>query len=486
MKPPEEEPKGATPQEELAEKRLEAFKEAPRETAEPGAPVDEEIIDTRCYEAGQSEPRELAKSVDRFSHEGLDGALDSYFESKKAEGLFEFAEAQELSSDIILIEQRIIVPIKEKIALEFPDAEPKKIEEAIVGVREGLYSIVLSGHLTAEKLLSKIGAIIIKKTPGAEFQEQSFDKTKAAAYYTLEGGQATIYLYGVFFENEGPDAKAHHVRHEISHILCESGDIWPQEVYYQFLEAAQYPTDENIQVISQTAPALAEILKVLREPQKHSAIWSKYIRGRLQAIESLPPDQQGKEKIQVARELVAEMTSYFLEYGKSEETYLGRRLQFGEPTAVVDYLKTQAGCSTREEFCAKYELSATATPQEILAAISDKEEFAPLLRANKLWFSHLKERFGERGKNIQSGIPQEITQEYADDFFFEDDYEILSPASTGYLGKEDNTAGLTAKKAENPIVAVWDFLTGRKAGQAPPNVIGRIQPQKPEQLPKAA
>lgn len=490
MKPPEEqEPRDTTPQEELARKREEAFREteAPPEPAEPGAAVDEEIIDSSCYEAGQSEPRELAKSIDQFSQEGLDGALAGYFEKKRTEGRFEFAEARELADDIVLIEQRIIAPLKERISTEFPDAKPEKIEEAVIGIREGLYSIVLSGHLTAEKLLSKISAIEVKKTPGQEFQEQSFDPAKAAAYYTIEGGQATIYFYSVFFENEGPDAKAHHVRHEISHILCESGDIWPQEIYFQFLEAAQYPTQENIDAMARVAPALAEILKVLRDPNEHSTIWSRYIRSRLEAIKDLDPDKQGQEKVQVARELVAEMTSYFLEYGKSEQTYLARRLQFAEPGAVVDYLKTRGGGSTREEFCAKYGLPDTATPQEILAAISDKEEFSALLRANNLWFKHLQERFAERGKNIASGIPQGVEESYIDEYYFEDDYEYPPAPAAGFpAGKEDTAP---AAKPENPVVAIWDFLTGKKAGPspaAPTNIIGSTNKAQPQEKKIAA
>ena len=442
----------------LADERDEAVEEAesnpenPEETENPEGPTQEQQANLddvssnlrECAESGRHEARALALFIGSGG-----GSTEGYFREKKNRGMYEFAEAPELSADIAVIEERLIKNLPDQIKAEFPEADQAKIDRAVFSIREGLYSMVLNGYLTGEKITSKIAQIIVKKQPGDEFQNESWDKSKTAAFFTFRGGQAEIYLYEKFF-NGSEDAQAHHIRHEFSHILVEAGDIFSPEVWTSFLEFAKLPTNENIATMEKLSPELTEMLRVLQHPEEHMEIWSPYIQARIRALKA---NENGEDKVRLGRELVAEMVSYYLEYGKTGETYLARRLQSVKPGQLIVYLTRRSGESEPAAFCAKYGVSGEMTSSQIIAALQDKEEFASLFRANGLWHKKLSETFSDRGANIAEGIP-DYDLDYYDDFF---DDSVGASSASRYGYKYDGS-----KPSAFSWEAIWGFLTGRK------------------------
>jgi len=424
-------------------------------------------IERKGREESFTEPHALAAVLDAIQtigREGLErklgyGALVEYFRNKQKNGLYEFAEPETLAQEVLEIDDRLIAPLEKQLKEQLGEKyEADKISQTINSLREALLSPILGGKLTAEKIISKInGGIFFKKKPGDEIGEGEFDPEKIAAYFLINGGKATVYFYETLLK-EKPEAQALHIRHELAHILAETGSIWEQKIYQNFIAAAQNPTSEAIASFS-NYPELQEILKAINAPDTAKGVFRGYIKNCFKAIEE-NPDETAKRRLrgELAREMVAEMIAAYLENGNSPEAFLNSRLRFANCN-ISEYCQEKTGLAF-DDLCRKYEITPeNFNMSEFLEKFSEVPELSPLFRANKFWFEKLSRTFANRGEAITDGIPSELKTEYLDEFFGIDDFEISTPI----ISKDNISPNIGGTgRTKNLFEIIWNFLTGQK------------------------
>jgi len=415
------------------------------------------------FEQGQSEARALAEFVTsplkNAESKDLELSLVNYFKEKQKQGLYEGENPEQMARDILILEHKILSQAEEQMEAQFAGVDAAKRNQAIISMREGLYCLILNGVLSGEKISDILnGGIQIKSEPGEEIKGEAFAKNEITAYFRVENGAATIYFYEKFL-TLSPEAQSHVVRHEFAHTVAESGGMWPPSLYMSFLRASQNPTDEVIASFNEH-PELACLLKVLQNPDQHATLWNNYVKKRLLALDKMEGEEQSKERVRIARELVAEMTAYYFEYGKSSESYLGRRLQFVTREDLDQYVQKISGKNLKQ-LSQELGFSRKMSPAKIMQRLATVPEFAPFFADNQAWFEKLSETFANRGENFETDIPEDY-EGANEDYFDPGDYiEDINPN----MGINDETGPSATPrqnqpKAKNPIIALWDWLTG--------------------------
>ncbi len=406
----------------------------------------------------------LAGAMDSFIDKGgfspgeLDSLVRDVLEEKSAVLGIDKAQAETLAGEIISIEEALITPLKS----ELPDTK------AISSVRESLYQLALKNIISGEKVCSLVTSIKFRENPGEEVGEHAQALHGMSCVYLVNGNSREIYIYGPFIK-ESKTAQRTIISHEIGHLLAESTNLFDFEQYAKFKEFAQNPTDENIALMQAENPQFAYLLQVIKEPTAHLPMWNQYIRGRLKKLETISqPDQLAKERVAVAKELVAEMIGSYLCAGESNEAYFIDQIKYSKPEDVIAYIKGLCGCDQDDQFVAfcrqnGVDLAALrdGSSSEIIRKLSEIPQLQIVFKSSASWREMLANSLSDRGTRLETnGKTDAIGEDYDDDGFIGTDGESLAQSYTMAQRAGGTQAG---EKSENAFEKVWDFLTGNAA-----------------------
>lgn len=437
--------------------------ETGRESAtliEPNPDIDNCVFEILTDYSRETESSGLAEYVGLSKQENpaeLTSPLQGYFEGRR--DLFDAKDPQALAQEIVNLEQSFIANIEAQIEAQFPSLEDGKKQQAIHSIREVLYSTILSGHLTVEKISKLINkGVVIKTVPGSEARSAAtgYDKDKILALCQGDSRGTSIYLYENFVTADA-DSQTHVLRHEIGHIVTENGGIWSNEALNAFYAATQNPTAETIENF-RDYPELAEILKVLADPENKGLIWNHYIRERLDALAKIESSSRPAEQVKVANELLAEMTAYFMEYHQSEASYLSRRLQFVSRSDLKSFIFKNTGVQSWEQLG----LSANPSAQEIMRNLAMRPELSTLFAANSAWYKKLTNAFAGGGKLVEA----QNREFYDEDEFGDDDFEMeeledsVPPSEPEMIQNQGLSQPAVAKPPKSIFQTFLELFTG--------------------------
>lgn len=367
--------------------------------------------------------------------------------------------------------------------LENSGLPPEQIQEGMMSIREVLYTIVTKEIISGGKIKEIVGGIHFQDKPdttqgGEAFGERTdTSKIKGMTVLNEQTGKFDIYFYSGFFRGT-EKGRSHVARHEFSHVLAEGTNMFDPEVYNKFIACAGDPniTEEQISEIAAQAPELAEILKIMQNPESNRELWNGYIKSRIDKLSSLQGEDLIDEREAVASELVAEMIVPYLESGEDEIGYISRRFESCDQDQLLNFLITSAKkpdgspCQTGEDFvsfCAARGVQIdidNASPIEIVAAVSGIPEFSATFGAGHKFFDKLKGAFDEKGANLQPTQAQYFHQEEElGDFDSLMDYSEYFDEYYGYEGGEGGKAPRQrgAKPQQSALAKFWDFLFAR-------------------------
>lgn len=432
--------------------------------ANPVEGIDPEIVDREnatlqkevTHNEQISETAKLAAYLESISDSseftGVDAIhqLTGYFKIKqKSLDLYQFAPPEVIAGEIWKIEERV------------RDIAGKTKLEAVRSIREGLLAAILSGKVSAEVILARLnGQIIISEKPGEEIgkYKDHEDPANIAAFFTIKDGVSNVYLYQGFM-NENPAIQQHHIQHEMGHLFAETGSIWPREQFLEFLDAVSTMDDSAIERITPEAPELASIYRMIKNPQE-AVFFRDYIQRKLKEISTLPDAKKPQARVIAAKEIIAEMTAFYLGSADDELSYFNARLAMVGKDKV-DLIKSILSPERLEAFNAQHDIEQMTT-QDVYDFIRSAPEFQLDFQMQQQFLAKMNQVFEQRGQDIR---PMSETMQsdqhilYADGYL--DDWDTIPPPSSNAgLGQPLSTGGQA--KSEEVFTKMWDFITGNK------------------------
>ena len=426
------------------------------------------------------ESRELAKAMSSVvaspTKEGIAEHLKNHPEClasmpKKDESgndLTNEARSERLSEEILGVESKLIASFVAQVNEAYPnpdDTQKSKITQAIESVREGVYSIIINGGFSGEKIQDLIGEINFKSVQGEEVNETAAIEKNEIVAYVQEGndGKINIFVYASFLESGG---QAHVIRHEIGHALNESTNLWDKETFSLFMQCAKDPSNQEF---SKLPAELAEIVRLVNNPESHSSLWSGYITPILEKLATMPEgDEKADLKVIAAREIAADMTAFYLESDGSDETFFETRMQFSKEN-IVPYLQKVSNTNSPEElqrFCADRGANIniqTINISELSSQLAKIPEFRPLFGLNSIFAQKMRSSLENRGEKIQKRELQPSVSHI-------DRYKLSSDTSrgtgSGPTGEGNGDAYSGTSGGESGWSKVWGILTGRGSGSS--------------------
>ena len=404
-----------------------------------------------------SESKELAKLLELLTSDDKAETvlmLTDYFKIKKLENLFTFEEdPQKLSQEIWSIEEKIRTI---KVPEDMPDATKS--------IRESLLSTVLSGKVSAEVILDRLnGEITVSKQAGEEVGDYE-NSDNLAAFFRVEGGVSSIYLYEKSMDNDNDPN--HHFQHELGHIFAETGAIWDQEVFLSFLQAVAEMDDAKIAQIAEQASELSAIYNLIKNPDQ-AIFFRPYIKEKLSQLGSLEEGKLPQARITAAKEIIAEMTAFYLESADDELSYFNARLKYigGD---VVGLLKNTVGPADFDSFKEQNDLDGRKpTAKEVFEFIKGRPEFQADFQAQQSIIEKMESAFKDRGGNIKpisETMSAGETVSYADGDFGDTDQLLIKPGASGSISGGDHDSPAIGGQAtpDSPLAMVWSAATGQK------------------------
>lgn len=393
---------------------------------------------------------ELLKNDDK---QAIISILTDYFKIKKLEKLFPFEEDPEkLSQEIWSIEGKIRTI---KVPEDMPDATKS--------IRESLLSTVLSGKVSAEMILDRLnGEITVSKQAGEEVGDYE-NPDNLAAFFKVEGGVSSIYLYEKSMDdNNDPN---HHFQHELGHIFAETGAVWDQEVFSDFLQAVATMDDAKISEMEEQAPELVAIYNLIKNHDQ-AVFFRPYIKEKLSQLGSLEEGQLPQARMTAAKEIIAEMTAFYLESADDELSYFNARLKYigGD---VVELLKDTVGPADFYSFKEENDLEGKLTAKEVFEFIKGRPEFQADFQAQQSIIEKMKSAFKDRGGNIKpisETMSAGETVSYADGDFGDTDQLLIKPGASGSISGGDHDSPAIGGQAtpDSPLAMLWSAATGQK------------------------
>lgn len=405
----------------------------------------------------------LAVAMDSFIDKGgfsldeLAPLVQDVLEKKSSVLGIDKAQAEALAGEVVSIEKALIAPLKSELA----DAK------ALSSVRESLYQLALKNIISGEKVCSLVTSIKFRENPGEEVGEHAQALHGMSCVYLADGNSRQIYIYGPFLK-ESKTAQRTIISHEIGHLLAESTNLFDFEQYAKFKEFAQNPTDANIALMQEESPQFAYLLQVIKEPTAHLPMWNQYIRGRLKKLETISqPDQLAKERVAVAKELVAEMIGSYLCAGESNEAYFIDQIKYSKPEDVIAYIKGLCGCDQDDqfvEFCRQNGVDLAAlrggSSSEIIRKLSEIPQLQIVFKSSASWREMLANSLTDRGARLETNGKTDAIGEDYDDGFIGSDGESLAQS---YSTIQRTDSAHSGPRSDNAFEKVWDFLTGNAA-----------------------
>lgn len=473
--------------EQTTETRTEAPETSPSPPPDP--PEDDHRslalkADIEADRVSHFEVRGIAHAASYFSQFGETAPMHmaNLLETKQC---FEFEKtggdrpAETVANEIFSDAEPLIAQLQNELGGSGLTSE--QIDDGVASIREVLYNIVAKETLSGGKLRELVGSIHFKEQPdtgeGGEASGFRADASKFQGMTILneQTGKFDIYFYGSFFKGD-EKSQTHLVRHELSHVFAEATNLFDAQTYDKFLQYAgdSNITDEQISEIAASAEELAEILRIMRNPQIDLDVWNGYIKHRISVLNGLEGEDLADERRAVASELVAEMIAPYLASGENEIAYLTKRFETLNQDNILQFFISRAiksdgtPCQNNQEFieyCDSRGIKIDVEnikPQELITALSDLPEFSSVFGIGRKFFNKLKGSFENRGANIAVN-----TQER---YFHQEeelgDYDELINFSSYYnqeygypnAGSANQSSGL---KQESFFSKLWDFVTGR-------------------------
>lgn len=407
------------------------------------------------------EARNLAEGLSK--HEVIDPVfLKNFLEIKKARGLFGEQNAEELTQELLKIEQNIIAPLLERLKSNDFGLKEEQIEHCITGAREAFYGMVINEQLSADKILEILGGgIHISKEPGNEIGEEHRHMNDIAAYlhFNPESKRFEIHLYEGLFREDNKDI-AFLFRHEFFHAAAYA--IWGKR-YNDFKEAAENP--EGTITAFEDVPELQQVLIMVSNPESTKPFFRDYVANLLDAIETAPEEQKSFYRRQAAIEIVADMGAHFLEGSKSSDVFLDLRARYFKenPEQLIKTICELEGVADKDALFERYSINPEEVPpQEIIARLSKSEKLQALFESTKVWQEALTKRFENRGASLK--LP-ELDAEL-DEEGLGDEIELTQtiPANNRFYSAPPPGTTTTPKNetAAQTFLNFWDLITGRK------------------------
>jgi hypothetical protein len=399
----------------------------------------------------------IANSENGLSAEEIASWIQGFLEEKSPILGIDQSQAETLSKEIVLIEQKFIEPLE----LELSD------NRAIKSIRESLYQLVLKNIISGEKICDIITSIKYKESPGEEAGDPNKISQDTTGLYRDDGSNREIYIYGRFLE-EGENAQRSIVNHEIGHILAESTDLFDPEQYAKFRLFAQNPTDGNIAQMQQENPQFAYLLKTIREPTSHLPMWNAYIKKRLKKLETISdPNELMQERESVAKELVAEMVSSYISAGESDEVYFINQIKYSKPEEVIAYIKALCGCEQDDQFAAfcqqnglKLNSLHDGNTMQIIEELAKIPQLKIVFESSALWREMIANCFSDRGERLEPKTNPAAISEIVDvEGFTGIDGEFLANSYSGL--KQAHSETQNQSESDNAFEKIWNFLTGK-------------------------
>lgn len=369
------------------------------------------------------------------------------------------ADAKALGQDIALIEAKLISQLDS--SLREKGVDDAKIEQAKIGVREGLYTALINGLVTGEHILGRInGGIVFQDSPGEEVdQNEGADPSRLAAYFTVSDEVGKVYLYKQFL-SESADFKKGLVEHEFAHILNHDGPF-EYETFEGFREAAFDLDKDKVEAVKKANPALGKILDMLAKPDQDQEIWNSYIAGRMQDIAGMP---DGKAKfyarMKLATEMAAEMTRYYMEAAGAgsdqeiEEAFLNARLgAIGDENQYLRWISRKLGVpeGNTTQLASALGISNVHDHHELIQAMVNSGKFPELFGLNHEWCQQLKTAFAKRGERIPKANHPNANYSAG----------VEGGFRAGEFGGGENS-GDSGGAAQSPLTAIWEAAIGKK------------------------
>lgn len=399
----------------------------------------------------------IANSENGLSAEEIASWIQGFLEEKSPVLGIDQSQAETLSKEIVLIEQKFIEPLK----LELSDSR------AIKSVRESLYQLVLKNIISGEKICDIITSIKYKESPGEEAGDLNKISQDITGLYRDDGYNREIYIYGRFLK-EGENAQRSIVNHEVGHILAESTNLFDPDQYARFQQFAQNPTDENIAQMQQENPQFAYLLRTIREPTSHLPMWNAYIKTRLKKLETISdPKELAQEREFVAKELVAEMISSYISASESDEAYFINQIKYSKPEDVIAYVKTLCGCKKDGQFaafCQQNDLNLNSLQDgdtmQIIKELAKIPQLKIVFESSALWREMIASCFSDRGERLETKTNYVAISEIVDtEGFIGIDGEFLAGSYSGLQQTHSDTPNQPS--SDNAFEKIWDFLTGK-------------------------
>jgi hypothetical protein len=421
--------------------------------------ADEFIEHRRNAESSLVEPKNLAEILSRT---GVNlEIIQSYLQAKQE--VFNEENPELLANDLMLIENRLIVPLIEKLSsANVPETQKR---ETIISVREAFYGIILNKSMSGEKFLEILnGEIIFQEQPGSEIEEKH-QNLDIYSYVTYDQSKKcfNIYIYNNFFKESGKD-KAFLLRHEFSHAAAFS--IWGER-YFDFLEAAKNP-HSSLSTFANT-PELQQILYFIANPGLAKPFFRSYISNLLEELEtSQDPIRIVELREHAAQEIVADLTAHYLEGSSTTGNLIDFRARYFSKNdkEMFGTILSVEGVSSKEELLARYNIDPSAcSPDEIIGILSKSDKLSALFRLSAIWQDALSKKFANQGSEITTQFinnidSQQITR-----------YSNPPETATNVLGDEEvqeavNNGSTTSGDGQtqsvgNALLGFWSLLTGR-------------------------
>jgi len=409
-----------------------------------------------------SESRALSEYA--LNGEVTEQNLTDYLHSK---GSLFGEQSKEIAHELMQVENRLILPFIAELT-SHPALTHEQKNNAAVAAREAFYGMILSGHLSAERILSIVsGKIHFRDVPNGEVRDEHKATKNMASYIGWDQANHcfNIYLYKEFFKNSSADM-AFLFRHEFSHPAGLS--IWGKR-FLDFRAAALNP-EANYQHFSDV-PELQRVLYLVANPELAKPFFRQYIIDLLEAAEKAENSAQKSHFQQrAAIEIVADLGAHFFEGSGSLGVLLNLRTRYlknKDPQEFVVMCCRLEGVKDEEELLARYQITKEMTPDEVVGRLCQSERLQGLFQTSQIWQERLSDRLAapeplfanttRRGEKLVK-----LTEEFEEDELqsFSEVEEFAATPAAQY--KHSQSAGTGQESLGNALMDIWNLFTGGK------------------------
>lgn len=372
----------------------------------------------------QATPDAFDLSRSEISHSGTkEERTKKYEEVLKNKDYIDKEKSAEMAEDLVKLEEAFITEDLKKEVQKAVGADEVAVEKAIDDIRGSLFEIILAGNITADQLISTANLGI------------HIGETGHTGLCHMQAEGAALYFSKKFLEEGDDRKKSHFMAHEFGHGITEKRAFWNNQ-QLDLMKAACF--DDFKGDTSKLTPELQMVLKIVKDPDNSFLITNKYITERLDGIKGAK--DIGQERFDVAKEILAEMTTSYVLDGSTLPHYLANRMKCLDETGWAR-LKSQA-----EKKGIK--LDDSMSPVEKILALNNQGFFEEEFKA----YEHFSKKIGRRNENF------EVSE---DNPYLKDPYEVYDDAGMyDSMGSSESNYGSGGGSGDNktPFDKLFDLF----------------------------